>query len=102
MKLDDEYRKIPYFIRHTKDIRDKAEAVNNNSPYESMEDKKRLEEKESRKKDISDKKFSSILPKIKHNNNEGLDTTPIGNIEGFKFRNENKDKWINKRGFQIY
>ena len=102
MKLDDEYRKIPYFIRHTKDIRDKAEAVNNDSPYESMEDKKRLEEKESRKKDISDKKFSSILPKIKHNNNEGLDTTPIGNTEGFKFRTENKDKWINKRGFQVY
>lgn len=39
---------------------------------------------------------------MKYNNNEGLDTTPIGNTEGFRFRKENKDKWISKRGFQIY
>ena len=102
MKLDDEYCKIPYFIRHTKDIRDKAEAVSMNPPYESIEKQKRLEEIESRKKDISDKKFSSVIPKMKYNNNEGLDITPIGNTERFKFRTENKDKWINKRGFQIY
>jgi len=102
MKLDEEYRNIPYFIRHTKDLRDKAGVINMDSPYISIEEKKRLEEKESRKKDISDKKFSSIIPKSKFKKDEGLDITPIGNTEGFKFRTENKDKWINKRGFQVY
>jgi hypothetical protein len=105
MKLDEEYRNIPYFIRHTKDLRDKAgviNVINMDSPYISIEEKKRLEEKESRKKDISDKKFSSIIPKPKFKKDEGLDLTPIGNTEGFKFRTENKDKWINKRGFQVY
>ena len=28
--------------------------------------------------------------------------TPIGNIEGFQFRDEDKGKWISKRGFQVY
>ena len=102
MKLDEEYRNIPYFIRHTKDLRDKAGVINMDSPYISIEEIKRLEEKESRKKDISDKKFSSIIPKKKFKKDEGLDITPIGNTEGFKFRTENKDKWINKRGFQVY
>ena len=39
---------------------------------------------------------------MKHSDTEGLDTTPLGNPNGFKFRNENKDKWISKRGFQVY
>ena len=102
MKLDDEYRNIPYFIRHTKDITDRAGVISMDSPYTSKEEIKRLEEKESRKKDISDKKFTSIIPKSKYNNNEGLDTTPIGNTEGFRFRTEHKEKWISKRGFQVY
>ena len=102
MKLDEEYRNIPYFIRHTKDLTGKAGVITMDSPYISIEEKKRMEEKESRKKDISDKKFSSIIPKPKYNNNEGLDTTPIGNTEGFRFRTENKEKWISKRGFQVY
>ncbi len=73
MKLDEEYRNIPYFIRHTKDLRDKAgviNVINMDSPYISIEEKKRLEEKESRKKDISDKKFSSIIPKPKFKKDE--------------------------------
>ena len=102
MQLDDEYRNIPYFIRHTKDITDRAGVISMDSPYVSKEEIKRMEEKESRKKDISDKKFSSIIPKMKYKNNEGIDTTPIGNTEGFKFRSENKEKWISKRGFQVY
>ena len=102
MKLDEEYRNIPYFIRHTKDITDRAGVITRDSPYISIEEKKRLEEKESRKKDISDKKFSSILPKPKFKAGEGIDTTPIGNTEGFRFRTENKEKWISKRGFQVY
>lgn len=102
MQLDDEYRNIPYFIRHTKDLTNLAGVIRMDSPYVSIEEIKRIEEKESRKKDISDKKFTSVIPKMKYNNNEGLDTTPIGNTEGFKFRTENKDKWISKRGFQVY
>ena len=101
MQLDEEYRNIPYFIRHTKDITDRAGVITMDSPYISIEEKRRIEEKESRKKDISDKKFSSIIPKMKYNN-DGLDTTPIGNTEGFRFRKENKEKWISKRGFQVY
>ena len=102
MQLDEEYNNIPYFIRHTKDLTDRAGIISMDSPYISVEEKKRMEEKESRKKDISDKKFTSIIPKMKYNNNEGLDITPIGNTERFKFRNEYKDKWISKRGFQVY
>ena len=102
MQLDEEYRNIPYFIRHTKDLTDRAGIIPQDSPYVSPEEIKRLEEKESRKKDISNKKFTSVTSKVKYNQNEGLDTTPIGNTEGFRFRNENKDKWISKRGFQVY
>ena len=72
------------------------------SPYTNPEEKKRKEEKDSRKKDISNKKFNTIIPKMKYNDNEGLDTTPIGNTKGFKFRNEDKNKWISKGGFQVY
>ena len=102
MQLDEEYRKIPYFIRHTKDLIDRAGVISSDSPYVNPEEKKRLEEKESRKKDIGEKKFTSIIPKMKHSDTEGLDITPIGNPYGFKFRNENKDKWISKKGFQLY
>ena len=66
MQLDDEYRNIPYFIRHTKDITDRAGVITMDSPYGSKEELQKLEEKESRKKDISDKKFSSIIPKMKY------------------------------------
>jgi hypothetical protein len=56
MQLDEEYRNIPYFIRHTKDLTDRAGIIPQDSPYVSPEEIKRLEEKESRKKDISNKK----------------------------------------------
>ena len=103
MQLDEEYRNIPYFIRHTKDITNRAVGIiNMDSPYISIEEIRRIEEKESRKKDISDKKFNSVIPKQKFNYSEGLDITPIGNTEGFRFRDENKNKWISKRGFQVY
>ena len=98
---DDEYRMIPYFERHTQDIASRAGIVSTDSPYISDIEIKRIEEKESRKKDISNQKFSSILPKFPHND-EGLDTTPIGNTEGYQFRGEDKSKWISKRGFQVY
>ena len=97
---DEEYRMIPYFQRHTKDMV-KADVVTMDSPYITDVEKRRIEEKESRKKDISNKKFTSVLPKYPHNN-DGLDTTPIGNTEGYQFRGEDKGKWISKRGFQVY
>ena len=102
MLKDDEYRMVPYFERHTKDISSRAGCVSTDSPYVSELEIRRLEEKESRKKDISNKKFTSVLPKFPHNNNEGLDTLPIGNTEGYQFRGEDKSKWISKRGFQVY
>ena len=102
MQKDEEYRSIPYFQRHTKDVGSKAGIITMDSPYITDEEKRRIEEKESRKKDISNKKFSSVLPKYPHNNSDGLDTTPIGNTEGYQFRGENKGKWISKRGFQVY
>ena len=105
IQKEEDARNVPYFIRHTKDITDKAEQVGiitMDSPYTNPEEKKRKEEKDSRKKDISNKKFNTIIPKMKYNDNEGLDTTPIGNTKGFKFRNEDKNKWISKGGFQVY
>ena len=102
MLKDDEYRMVPYFERHTKDISSRAGCVSTDSPYVSELEIRRLEEKESRKKDISNKKFTSVLPKFPHNNNDGLDTLPIGNTEGYQFRGEDKSKWISKRGFQVY
>ena len=100
LQKDEDYRNIPYFQRHTQDI-GISDVITTDSPYITNEEIRRIEEKESRKKDISDKKFKNVLPKYPHNNN-GLDTTPIGNIEGFQFRDEDKGKWISKRGFQVY
>ena len=58
--------------------------------------------KSKQKKSRCNTEYSKSTSKVKYNQNEGLDTTPIGNTEGFRFRNENKDKWISKRGFQVY
>ena len=102
IQKDEDYRMIPYFQRHTKEVGANAGVIASDSPYITDVEIRRLEEKESRKKDISNKKFTSVTSKVKYNQNEGLDTTPIGNTEGFRFRNENKDKWISKRGFQVY
>ena len=88
MLKDDEYRMVPYFERHTKDISSRAGCVSTDSPYVSELEIRRLEEKESRKKDISNKKFTSVLPKFPHNNNDGLDTLPIGNTEGYQLVHE--------------
>jgi len=100
---DEEYRMIPYFQRHTQDLVDKSKSgiITTDSPYINPQEIKRKEEKESRKKDISDKKFNNVLHKYK-NDEVKLDTTPLGNIEGFQFRGEDKKKWISKRGFQVY
>ena len=99
---DEDYRNVPYFQRHTQDISNKAGIVSTDSPYITSEEVRRIEEKESRKKDISNKKFTTSLPKYPHNDNAGLDTLPYGNIEAFQFRDENKKKWMSKRGFQVY
>lgn len=101
IQKDEDYHNLPYYQRHSSNLNSKAGIIAMDSPYVSKESILRFEEKESRKKDISDKKFTSVLPKYPHNN-EGLDTTPIGNIEGYQFRGEDKEKWIYKRGFQIY
>ena len=102
IQKDEEYRNMPYFLRHTKDVGEKAGVISMDSPYGNEIEIQRMEEKESRKKDISNKKFTAVLPKYPHNNSEGLDTSPFGNIEGYRFRGEDKNKWIYKRGFQIY
>ena len=101
IQKDDDYRNIPYYIRHTQDMTGLAGVIAQDSPYISKEEIMRKEQKESRKKDISNQKYTSVLPKYPHNN-DGMDTTPIGNIEGYQFRGENKEKWISKRGFQVY
>lgn len=54
MQLDEEYRNIPYFIRHTKDITDRAGVITMDSPYIS------IEEKEEQKKKKVEKKISAI------------------------------------------
>ena len=101
IQKDDDYRNIPYYIRHTKDMAGLAGIISQDSPYISKEEIMRKEERESRKKDISNQKYTSVLPKYPQNN-DGLDTTPFGNIEAYQFRGENKEKWISKRGFRVY
>ena len=101
IQKDEDYRMIPYFQRHTKEVGANAGVIASDSPYITDVEIRRLEEKESRKKDISNIKFTSVLPKYPHNN-DGLDTIPIGNTEGYQFRGEDKKKWISKRGFQVY
>ena len=102
IQKDEEYRNLPYFIRHTKEVGDKAGVISMDSPYGREIEIQRLEEKESRKKDISNTQFTSVLPKYSYNKSDGLDLTPFGNIEDSRFRGENKKKWISKGGFQIY
>ena len=99
IQKDEEYHNLPYYQRHGPDFNSKVGVIAMDSPYVSKESILRFEEKESRKKDISDKKFTSVLPKYPQNK-DGLDTTPFGNIEGYRFRaDDDKEKWIYKRGF---
>ena len=102
MQKDDEYYNAPYFHRHFQDISSKAGIISNDSPYITEEQKRRIEEKESRKKDISNVKFTNFLRKP-DNNDENIDLQPMGDFyNNFKFRDENKNKWVSKRGFQVY
>jgi len=101
IQKDDEVRNEPYFIRHTKDIAYQAGVISQDSPYKYLDMVKKMEEKESRKKDISSKKFNHVLSKYQPDDIKN-DNIPIGNIHDFKFRDEYKDKWIHKGGFQSY
>ena len=70
MQLDEEYRNIPYFIRHTKDITDRAGVITMDSPYISIEEKRRIEEKESKNNaDNNNNNFETIKYIQSINNN---------------------------------
>ena len=102
MQKDEEYYNAPYFHRHFQDISSKAGIVSNDSPYITEEQKRRIEEKESRKKDISKVKFTNVIHKPQYNDDD-LDLEPTGDFYNqFKYRDEDKNKWVSKRGFQVY
>ena len=102
MQKDDEYYNVPYFHRHFQDIASKAGIVSNDSPYITEEQRRRIEEKESRKKDISNVRFTNVLHKPQYNDDDA-DLQPIGDAyNNFKYRDEDKKKWVSKRGFQVY
>lgn len=78
------------------------EYLRNSSPYINENEKEILEQKENKKKFLNHKNFFTSVGKysMKPNyipNYVGL--TPSENPKNHEFRNVNKSKWLNKKGF---
>ena len=77
--------------------------IRNGSPYLSEEERRRINERQNKKKWITKKGFVCSLGnysadrEIKNYVNE----TPSENPFKYKFRDKNKRKWINYKGFMF-
>ena len=86
---------ITDYYRHQNSLR-------NSSPYKDEEEKKILEERENKKKFISDKGFFNAVGKNSIQSNyisNYVDLTPSENPSNHKFRNVSKNKWMTNKGF---
>ena len=83
------------YYRHQNSLR-------NSSPYIDEEEKRLLDEKENKKKFISDKGFFTAVGKYSmppHYISNYVQLSPSENPSTHKFRNVNKNKWITNKGF---
>lgn len=99
---------MSFIHRKMLDLSSRAGIINNDSPYIEEDRAFRLREKDNEKKNISKQRFNSCFGKAtvsKSTNNyisNYVNVTPSVPVNQFKFRPDEKSKWINKKGFKLY
>ena len=96
-----------YFHRHMLDISNKAGVITNSSPYMNLLHKEYLDKIESKKKWVCNKDFITSVGRAINNKNifvinNYVNITPSISPLLYKFRNENKKKWMSIKGFIPY
>ena len=96
-----------YFHKHMLDISKKAGVITNSSPYMSSEHREYIEKLKDKKKWVSDRDFITSVGRPINNKKifvikNYVSLTPSIPPLLYKFRNENKKKWITSKGFKLY
>ena len=96
-----------YFHRHMLDISKKAGVIRNSSPYMSLEHREYIEKLQNKKHWVSDRDFITSVGRPINNKKifiiqNYVSLTPSIPPLLYKFRNENKKKWITSKGFKLY
>ena len=96
----------PYLTKESSkiinDFYSNQQFVRNSSPYISEHEQRKIEEKENKKKFLNKKGFFVSVGKYSMKPNyiqNYVQMTPSESPLNFKFRMENKNKWITKKGF---
>jgi hypothetical protein len=89
------------------DISKKAGVITNSSPYINFLHKEYLDKIENKKKWVCNKDFITSVGRAENNKNiyiikNYVNITPSNSPLLYKFRNENKTKWMSKKGFILY
>lgn len=104
----DSSEEMSYIHRHMLDISSKAGIMRNDSPYVEEERAFRLREKNKEKNNISKQRFNPYFSKATVVRNSSrfisnyVNLTPSIPVNQFKFRSNDKSKWMNKNGFRLY
>ena len=102
------YDDMSYIHRHMLDISSKAGIMRNDSPYIEEERAFRLREKNNYKKNICKERFNPYFSNATLVKNESrlipnyVNMTPSQPVNQFRFRPDNKSKWMSKKGFRLY
>ena len=96
-----------YYHIHMLDISKKAGVITNSSPYINFLHKEYLDKIENKKKWVCNKDFITSVGRAENNKNifiikNYVNITPSYSPLLYKFRNENKTKWMSKKGFILY
>ena len=96
-----------YYHIHMLDISKKAGVITNSSPYINFLHKEYLDKIENKKKWVCNKDFITSVGSAENNKNifiikNYVNITPSNSPLLYKFRNENKTKWMSKKGFILY
>jgi hypothetical protein len=96
-----------YYHIHMLDISKKAGVITNSSPYINFLHKEYLDKIENKKKWVCNKDFITSVGRAENNKNifiikNYVNITPSNSPLLYKFRNENKTKWMSKKGFILY
>ena len=96
-----------YLHRHMLDISKKAGVITNSSPYMSLEHREYIEKLKNKKKWVSDRDFITSVGRPINNKKifiiqNYVSLTPSIPPLLYKFRNENKKKWMTTKGFKLY
>lgn len=90
---------------HMRDITSKAGVISIDNPYGIEEKLRKEEERNKRMKNISGERFNGYFDKATNNKNTFIKNyvtlTPSLSINDFKYREEDKSKWVSPQKFWV-